>query len=50
MFGTPQPTREQVEAGWQDVAETLRREHACYLVVFRDGEPDEYAFIGVSGD
>jgi hypothetical protein len=50
MFGTPQPTRDQVEVGWQDVAETLRREHACYLVVFRDGEPDEYAFIGVSGD
>jgi hypothetical protein len=32
------------------VAESLRRDHACFLVVFRDDRPDEYAFIGVSGD
>ena len=50
VFGTARPTRDQVEARWSDVAESLRREQACFLVVFRDGQPDEYAFIGVSGD
>lgn len=50
VFGTPRPTHDQVEARWSDVAESLRREHACFLVVFRDDHPDEYAFIGVSGD
>jgi hypothetical protein len=50
LFGTAQPTRVQVEARWQDVAEALRREHACYVIVYKDGKPDEYAFIGVSGD
>jgi hypothetical protein len=49
-FGRDPDEATQVEARWSDVAETLRREHACFLVVFRDGQPDEYAFIGVSGD
>jgi hypothetical protein len=40
----------QVEARWADAAEPLRRDHACYLVIFRGGQPDEYVFIGVSGD
>jgi len=50
VFGTARPSRDQVEAHWSDVAESLRREHACFLVVFRDDQPDEYPFIGVSGD
>ena len=49
-FGTSRPTHDQVEAQWPDVAEALKRDYACYLIVFRDGEPDEYVFIGVSGD
>lgn len=32
------------------VAEMLGREQAYYLVLFRDGQPDEYAFIGCSGN
>jgi hypothetical protein len=50
IFGAARPTHDQVEERWSEVAESLRREHACFVVVFRDGRPDEYAFIGVSGD
>jgi hypothetical protein len=50
VFGNPRPTHDQVEAGWAEIAEMLGREQAYYLVVFRDGQPDEYAFIGCSGD
>jgi hypothetical protein len=49
-FGTDQPTREDVEQRWSGVAEQLDRWQARYLVVYRDGEPHEYAFIGSSGD
>jgi hypothetical protein len=50
VFGNPQPTHDQVEASWAEIAEMLGREQAYYLVVFRDGQPHEYAFIGCSGD
>jgi hypothetical protein len=50
FFGTEQPTHEQVEENWGDVSEGLERWQAYYLTVYRDGKPDEYAFIGCSGD
>jgi hypothetical protein len=49
-FGSAQPTHEQVEENWPDVAERLRRWQARHLVVYRDGHAAEYAFIGCSGD
>jgi hypothetical protein len=49
-FGTAEPTRDQVEQHWSDVAEQLGRWQARYVVVYRDGQPHEYAFIGCSGD
>jgi hypothetical protein len=50
VFGTLQPTHEQVEESWGDVAERLERWEAHYLVVYDGGKPAEYAFIGCSGD
>ncbi len=50
VFGTPTPTRDQVEERWADIAEGLDRWQACYLAVFQDGQAQEYAFIGCSGD
>lgn len=50
VFGTAEPTRDQVEQRWQDIAEPLGRWQARYMVVYRDGQRDEYAFIGCSGD
>jgi len=50
VFGIIEPTHDQVEARWEEIAERLARWQARYLVVYRDGKPDEYAFIGCSGD
>lgn len=49
-LGTLQPSREQVEDRFEDVAEELDRWECVYLTVYRDGAPHELAFIGVSGD
>jgi hypothetical protein len=49
-LGTLHPTREQVEDGFGDVAEELDRWECVYLTVYRDGQPHELAFIGVTGD
>jgi hypothetical protein len=50
VFGSPEPTRGQVEEHWEDIAEGLERWQACYFVVFQDGQAQAYAFIGCSGD
>jgi hypothetical protein len=50
VFGSAQPTHEQVEANWDEIAEGLERWQAYYLTVYRDGQPAEYVFIGCSGD
>jgi len=50
VFQTPEPTRPQVEQRWDEVAERLDRWQAYYFVVYRDGQPHEYAFVGCSGD
>lgn len=49
-FGTVEPTGDQVEQHWPDIAETLGHWQARYLAVYRDGQPQQYAFIGCSGD
>jgi hypothetical protein len=49
-FGTAHPTHDEVEESWDVVAEELERWEAHYLVVYKGGTPDEYAFIGCSGD
>jgi hypothetical protein len=50
LFGTTRPTREQVESRPQ-VYEGLRdRWVGLYIIVYRDGEPDEICFTGYSGD
>jgi len=50
VFRTPEPTREQVEERWDEIAEKLDRWQACYFVAYQDGQPREYAFVGCSGD
>jgi len=50
VFGTAEPTRDQVERHWPEVAEPLSRWQARYVVVYQDAQPHEYAFIGCSGD
>jgi len=50
VFGTDKPTHELVEQHWPEIAERLGRWQARYLVVYHEGAPHEYAFIGCSGD
>jgi hypothetical protein len=50
VFGTTEPTHAQVEEHWADIAESLDRDQCRYLVIYQDGQPLEYAFIGCSGD
>jgi hypothetical protein len=50
VFDTHEPTHDQVEEHWSEVAEGLDRWEAYYLTVYHDGTPHEYAFIGCSGD
>lgn len=50
VFGTAEPTHEQVEEHWAEIAEHLGQGRARYLSVYRAGGPHEIAFIGCSGD
>jgi len=47
-FGTTQPTHDTVEEGefWDD----LDRGMGIYIIVYKDGKPDEYFFAGYSFD
>jgi hypothetical protein len=49
FFGTDQPTHEQAEDAVDDIGDELDWQ-AYYFVVYKDGRPAEYAFIGSSGD
>jgi hypothetical protein len=54
IFGTPQPTHEQIEACYEHYPSPLdalyERWTAIYMIVYHDREPSEYCFIGASGD
>jgi hypothetical protein len=50
IYGTQEPTRELVERHTGELDERLERGEAVYVLVYRDGEPDEIYFEGHSGD
>jgi len=50
FFGTSQPVREQVEKGWLAIARRLGRWEAFYMIVYKDHQPHEYAFLGNAGE
>jgi hypothetical protein len=50
VFGTTQPTVEQVESVPSDIGEDLERWHSVYFIVYKDGQPHEIRFEGCSGD
>ncbi len=49
LFGTTRPTREQVEDS-MDFMEDIERGQAVYIILYRDGKPDEILFVGYSFD
>jgi hypothetical protein len=48
-FGTTTPTREMVEQS-DGLFEDIERGHGVYVVLYRDGAPDELFFAGYSYD
>ena len=49
QYGTDQPTRGMVE-GNLDLFEDIDRGQGRYIIVYKDGEPDEIMFAGYSFD
>ena len=49
LYGTTQPSHEMIEQN-MDFLEDVERGHAVYIVVYRDGKPDELFFAGYSFD
>jgi hypothetical protein len=47
LYGTTQPTRAMVEQNL-DFLEDVERGQGVYLVVYKDGRPDEIFFAGYS--
>jgi hypothetical protein len=56
FFDTPQPSREMIENDKEDLMEFLQYElgryrgEATFIIVYKDGKPDEIFFTGYSGD
>jgi len=48
LYGTARPTREMVEQGAD--SEYLERGQGIYIILYRDGQPDEIFFAGYSHD
>lgn len=49
-FGTETPTRADLDVGDWSFEEELDRLQAVYFVVYDNGQPSEYCFVGCSGD
>jgi hypothetical protein len=49
LYGTTQPTRTMVEPNL-DFLEDIERGHGAYVILYRDGKPDEICFAGYSFD
>ena len=49
LYGTRQPTREQIEAN-MDFLEDVERGHCVYAIAHKNGQPDEVLFAGYSFD
>ena len=49
LYGTTQPTRLMIEQN-MDFLEDVERGQAVYIVVYKDGKPEELFFAGYSFD
>jgi hypothetical protein len=49
LFGTTEPTRAMVETD-MDFMESIDRGQGVYIILYRDGKPDEICFAGYSFD
>lgn len=49
-FGSPRPSRAQIESSGGDVFEDIERGHGVCAVVYSDDQPSEWYFAGYSFD
>jgi len=49
LYGTDKPTRQMIESN-MDFFDPIERGQAIYIVVYREGKPDELFFAGYSFD
>lgn len=49
LYGTTQPTHQMIEQN-MEFFEDLERGHCIYIIVFKNGKPDEIFFAGYSFD
>jgi hypothetical protein len=49
LYGTAQPTRAMIESN-MPFSDDLERGHGVYIIVYKDGQPDEIFFGGYSFD
>lgn len=49
LYGTTEPTRAMVEKN-MDFFEDVDRGHGVYILLYKDGHPDEVLFAGYSFD
>ena len=49
LFGTEQPTRDVIEQS-EEFIERLERGQGVYIIIYRQGKPDEIYFAGYSYD
>ncbi|MCI0640589.1 MAG: hypothetical protein L0Y72_22765 [Gemmataceae bacterium] len=49
LYGTTKPTRAAVEAN-MEFLEDVERGHAVYIILYKNGKPDELMFAGYSFD
>lgn len=50
LFGTDKPTHQMVEEKADELLDFRGRGSCTYIVVYKDGQPDELFFTGYSGD
>jgi hypothetical protein len=50
IFGTDKPERNIIEQRKSEITGMRKRWEASYIVVYKDGKPDEIFFSGYSGD
>lgn len=50
LFGTDRPTRPMIEQAQAELQNLRRPWEGVYVVVYKDGRPDEIVFTGRSGD
>jgi hypothetical protein len=50
FFGTDKPTRSMIEERIIDLLNMRRNWQATYVIVYKEGLPDEILFVGSSGD